>query len=86
MVFCSGKNWQKAQRRKNTAIAKAWLPTPVMFLVAVMPLPAKGRAKTLTCNPYSWGENYSCKILKSQLKALDEYTFKHIEIFKILYL
>lgn len=80
------KELAKSTKKKKYCYCKGMASTPVMFLVAVMPLPAKGRAKTLTCNPYSWGENYSCKILKSQLKALDEYTFKHIEIFKILYL
>lgn len=77
---------KKAQRRKNTAVAKAWLPSPVMFLVVIMSLPAKGRAKPLKCSPVSWGENYSYKILKSQLKAFDEYMLRHKEIFKILYL
>lgn len=84
--FCEvERTGKKLKGGKILLLQRRVFHLPVMFLVAIMPLPAKGKAKPPKCYPNSWIKNYSCKILKSQLKAFDEYMFRHREIFKILY-
>lgn len=67
-----GRTAKRHQEGKTLLLQRHGFHPLVMFLVALMPLTASGRVKTLICNPDHWRENYSCKILKSQLKAFSK--------------